>query len=146
MADEPNRTRRVDEALLRYLARTFGRRREVAKTSLFPQNRQESLVVDLDADYYPEPVEAVRLEIRVYANGEFHVSYFETVRGEHRRCRWDRREQDHDSRDHLHPLPTASTQRAADRNFPEDVTAVIRRDVLPWVERRLGELWDVESG
>lgn len=142
MTDERDPVRHVDEELLRHLGRILGRLREVSETSLFPADRQESLVVGLDTDYYPEPIETVRLEIRVYTNGEFHISYLENYLGERRHCRWDRHEQEHNSRDHFHPLPAASTENAEDREFPEDITTVIRQNVLPWVERRLGDLWE----
>lgn len=81
----------------------------------------------------------------MYTNGDFHMTYFETYLGERRHCRWDRHEQDHNSRDHVQPLPSASTTNAADTDFPKDVTQVLRHHVLPWVDARLGELWDTGS-
>lgn len=143
MSDKFERT--VDEELLRHLRGVFGGLRAVSQASCFPSNRQESLVVTLDTGYYPEAIEQVRLEVRAYANGEFHVSYHETHLGARRHCRWDRHEQDHNSRDHFHPLPTASTTAAADRAFPRDVTMVLRQHVLPWIERRRAELWEADD-
>lgn len=145
MADGPTPGRRVDEALLRHLREIFGRMEPVGTVSLFPANRQESLVVEFDTAYYPEAVKTVRLETRVYTNGEFHITYVETYLGERRYCRWDRHDQPHNSRDHSHPLPAASAKQAADREFPVDVVAVLRTVVLPWVDDRLGELWARES-
>jgi hypothetical protein len=137
--------RRVDEAVLRHLSEVFGRLDPVAGTSLFPANRQESLVIEFETDYYPDTIETVRLEIRVYTDGTFHITYLETYLGARRYCRWDRHEQDHNSRDHFHPLPDASTTCAVDRTYPVDVTAVLRETVLPWVNDRLGDLWDTDS-
>lgn len=145
MVDEAPHKRRVDDALLRHLQQLFGQLELVSKTVLFPANRQESLVVEFETDHYPESVETVRLEIRVYINGDFHVTYFENYLGERRHCRWDRHDQNHNSRGHFHPLPTASTQDARDRAFPADVTEVMRRAVLPWVDERFGDLRDEES-
>jgi len=88
-------SRSVDEETLRYLSRAFGRRPEVHRTSLFPSNKLESLVVTLDADYYPDRVDGVSIEIRAYTNGDFHVSYLESLSGDRRRCRWDRHDQPH---------------------------------------------------
>jgi hypothetical protein len=133
--------RTVDEATLRYLKQVLAGQREVEETSLFPQNKQESLVVHLDSDSYPDDISA-RLEIRLYTDGEFHVSYLEDNLGELRRCRWDRHEQDHSARDHFHPLPVASTTEAEDRAFPDEMTALLSGGVLPWVEDRLDALWD----
>ena len=132
----------VDAETLRYLSRILGRQREVQETSLFPANRQESLVVVLENEYYPEAVDEARLEIRVYTNGDFHVSYVESYLGEQRRCQWDRHDQDHNSRDHVHPFPDAGTSGAEDRDFPTDLTALLEQVVLPWVEARLGEIWE----
>ena len=136
--------RRVDEALLRHLQGIVADVEGVARTSIFPANRQESLVIEFGTVYYPDTLETVRLELRVYTNGDFHITYFETHLGERRYCRWDRHEQDHNSRDHFHPLPSASTTNAMDKDFPADITRVLRQHVLPWVDDRLGELWDAE--
>ena len=137
-----DRSRSVDEATLRYLARAFGRRPEVRHTSLFPTNKLESLVVTLDAEYYPADVDGVSLELRAYTNGDFHVSYHETRAGDRRRCRWDRHDQPHNARDHYHPLPDAGTAAAVDRDYATDLTRVIERTVLPWVDDRVGALWE----
>lgn len=133
--------RQVNEALLRHLQGIFANLEGVAQTSLFPANRQESLVIEFETAYYPDAIETVRLELRVYTNGDFHITYFETHLGERRYCRWDRHEQDHNSRDHFHPLPRASTTNAVNTDFSNDVTQVLRHHVLPWVDERLGELW-----
>jgi hypothetical protein len=132
----------VDAETLRYLSRILGRQPEVQETSLFPANRQESLVVVLENEYYPEAVDEARLEVRAYTNGDFHVSSVESYLGERQRCRWDRHDQDYNSRDHFHPFPDAGTSEAEDRDFPTDLTAVLERVVVPWVETRLGEIWE----
>jgi hypothetical protein len=132
----------VDAETLRYLSRILGRQPEVQATSLSPANRQESLVVVLEDEYYRDAVDEARLEVRAYTNGDFHVSYVESYLGEPRRCRWDRHDQDHNSRDHVHPFPDAGTSGAEDRDFPTDLTALLEQVVLPWVEARLGEIWE----
>lgn len=142
MDAESNVTRSPDKATLRYLVRVLAGQQAVSGTSLFPANKQETLVVSLHPDYYPEPIDDVRLELRIYTNGEFHVSYIENYLGEIRRCRWDRHDQDHNARDHVYMFPTASTTDAADRDFPSDVTTLLETVVLPWVEDRLGTLWE----
>ncbi|MYL17681.1 hypothetical protein [Halorubrum distributum] len=141
----PDRSRSVDEATLRYLARAFGRRDEVRQTSLFPTNKPESLVVTLDVEYYPEGVDGVSLEIRAYANGDFHVSYHETRASDRRGCRWDRHDQPHNARDHFHPLPDADTDAAVDGDYATDLTRVIEGTVLPWVDERVGALWESDT-
>ncbi|TKX72865.1 hypothetical protein [Halorubrum sp. GN11GM_10-3_MGM] len=139
----PDRT--VDEATLQYLAQAFGRRPEVRRTSLFPTNKPESLVVTLDTDYYPERIDDVSLELRAYTNGDFHVSYREIRAGDRRRCRWGRHDQPHNARDHYHPLPDAETAAAVNRSFVTDLTRVIEETVLPWVDERVGTLWESDT-
>lgn len=145
MDDGGGRSGSVDEELLRYLARVLSTQLEVSKTSLFPANKQERLVIHLNTDYYPDSYEHVRLELSVYTNGDFHISYIESFLGETRRCRWDRHEQDHNDRDHFHPLPSASTTAAEDRDFPADITTLLWTEILPRVEDRLGTIWETES-
>lgn len=142
MGDESDGVRSSDEETLRYLARVLAGQQEVSRTSLFPANKQESLLIYFNTEYYPAPIDKVWLELRVYTNGDFHVSYIEDYVGERRRCRWDRHDQDHNTRDHFHTFPTASTTGAQDRDFPTDVTALLETVVLPWVEDRLGTTWE----
>ncbi|TKX54275.1 hypothetical protein EXE42_08595 [Halorubrum sp. SP3] len=138
-------SRSVDEATLRYLGRAFGRRDEVSQTSLFPTNKPERLAVTLDAEYHPELVGVVSLELRAYTNGDFHVSYHERRAGDRRQCRWDRHDQPHNTRDHFHPLPDADTTAAVDRSYATDLTRVIEGAVLPWVDERVGALWESDG-
>ncbi|WP_227357556.1 hypothetical protein [Haladaptatus salinisoli] len=140
MANETDETQSVDEELLRYLARVLASLDEVQTTSLFPANKQETLLIHLNADYSPDTIGNVRLELRVYTNGNFHVLYIETYVGEIRRCRWDRHEQNHNTQDHFHPFPAAGTSDAENRDFPTDVTALLKTVVFPWVETRLGTI------
>ena len=135
-------SRSVDEETLRYLNRAFGRRPEVRQTSLFLTNKLESLVVTLDVEYYPDQVDGVSLEIRAYTNGNFHVSYHETRAGNQRQCRWDRHGQPHNARDHFHPFPDAGTAAAVGQNYATDLTRVIEKTVLSWVDERVGSLWE----
>jgi len=134
--------RTVNESLLAHLQSLLSRLPAVKTTSLFPAHNQESLLIDLETAAYPEEIEEIRLEIRAYTNGEFHISYIKLHLGERRQCRWDRHDQPHNSRDHFHPLPDASTAAAEDRTFPQDLTAVLRTVVLPWVEQRFGDHWE----
>lgn len=104
--------------------------------------KQETLVVALDTRYYPPRVRTVHLDLRAYTNGDFHVSYIEDYLGEVRRCRWDRHAQDHNTRDHFHPFPSASTVDAEDREFPDTIFELLQEVVLPWVQARLGDVWE----
>lgn len=131
----------MNEAYLRTLASRLASLALVDQTTLFPETKQESLVVSFRDDFVPSVIDAVQLEIRVYGDGDFHVTYAESYLGERRQCRWDRHDQPHSSRDHFHPLPDARTETAEDCSFPADFDAVLRDEVLPWVDDRIGELW-----
>lgn len=144
MDDAIDETRTVNAELLRYLGRLLANTSEVDQTTVFPANKQETLVVSLDTEYYPEVITDVRLEIRAYTNGAWHVSYIEQQSGDRRQCRWDRHDNSHNTRDHFHPLPAARTDDAHDREFPTEITTLLETVVLPWVESRLGTLWERE--
>lgn len=135
-------TRSVNEELLRTLAGTFARLGTVDSTRLFPSGKAETLVVELRPEFYPDAVDEPRLEIRAYTDGSFHISYVERYLGDRRRCRWDRHDQPHNSRDHYHPFPDAGTDDAADRSYPDDIDAVLRDVVLPWVDEHIGSVWE----
>lgn len=142
--DGIDRTRTVNEEYLRYLSRRLADQQAVEGTSLFPANKPETLVVSFHSEYYPSSIDEVRLELRAYTNGDFHVSYVETYIGERRTCRWGRHDQPHSTRDHFHPLPDAGTSTVADRDCPTDLDAVLADVVFPWIEHRLEELWTDE--
>ena len=95
----------------------------------------------LDADYYPNHVDGVSIKLRAYPNSDFNVSYLESRSGERRRCRWERHDQPHNAGDHFHPLPDAGTAAAVDRSYAPDLTRVVKENVLPWIDDRVGELW-----
>jgi hypothetical protein len=109
--------------------------------SVFPSNKPESVVAYIDPRYFPERVTTVTLELRVYEDGSFHITYREVWEEEAWMCRWDRHENPHNSRDHFHQPPAAHTTDAVDMDFPADVTAVLE-DALEYVDDRLGEVWE----
>ena len=138
---DPTGSRSVNEEYLRLLASTLSGLGSVAAVSTFPQQKQESVVAGLHDEQFPNEISDVSLEIRVYSNGEFHITYAEQYLGTRRQCRWDRHEQPHNSTDHFHPLPDAATADAQDRALPDAVDAVLRDVVFPWIDDRIGALW-----
>lgn len=142
MTDEEWGPRTLNEEYLRSLSSTMASVGSVEGTSLFPTGKPTSLVVELRDGHFPADVRDVSLELRVFTNGDFHVTYAEDYLGNRRHCRWDRHEQPHSTRDHFHPLPDASTDDARDRAYSASVDDVLRTVVLPWVDDRIGTLWD----
>jgi hypothetical protein len=130
----------INEELLRVVARRLSETNRFEEVEVFPANHPESVVPRLYEAYYPEHVREARLDVRAYLNGDFHVTYLEDWGGDRWHCRWDRHENPHNSRDHFHPPPNATTDKARDESFPTDFFDVIAL-VLEYVEERLGEVW-----
>lgn len=134
----------LDEALLRLVAGRLGELTLIERVSVFPAAKPDSVVAQFDLRYFPERMDSVALELRVYLNGAFHISYREEGNGESWMCRWDRHDNPHSARDHFHKPPEARTQDAIDRDYPTDFLAVIEL-VLDFVDQRLGEVWENEK-
>ncbi|WP_251133127.1 hypothetical protein [Halorubrum sp. 2020YC2] len=97
------------------------------------------LRVELSPEYYLNEA-AARFEIRWYRNDDFAVHYQEDRRGTAWKCRWDRHQNAHNSRDHFHPPPTAGRTDARDAEWPSDHRDVIRI-AFDRVEDRIETLW-----
>jgi hypothetical protein len=105
-----------------------------------PEYAPESLVCVYDTGYYPTTVEAAFLQITWYKNDDFTIHYQETwTAGEERTCRWDRHPNDHNTRDHYHPLPNASTP-GDDRSYSGNWKDVLA-SVLAAIDGRIEAFW-----
>lgn len=142
MTDDEWRPRTLNEEHLRSLSASVSSLSSVERTSLFPSGKPSSLVVELRDNHFPPDVDDVSLELRVFTNGDFNVTYAETYLGDRRQCRWDRHAQPHSALDHFHPFPDASTDDVEDRSYSGPIDDVLRDTVLPWVDDRIGTLWD----
>lgn len=93
----------------------------------------DRLVCVYDPRFYPSSVSAAHVEIVWFENDDFSIHYHEDhARGEFDH-RWDRHPSEHNTRDHVHPGPEASTP-GDDTSHPSDW-----RDVLSEV------LWEIET-
>jgi hypothetical protein len=110
----------------------------------FPASKPDSVVAQLDLQYYPERMDSVSLELRTYLDGVFYISYREEWNGESWMCRWDRHDNPHSTRDHFHQPPVARTEDAVDRSYSSDFLAVIEL-VLDFIDQRLGKVWENEQ-
>lgn len=98
------------------------------------------LELRLDAGQYPEPVDAVRLDVRWYEGGDYTLHYVES-RAENRwQCRWDRHPKPDGPRAHFHPPPTAAG--IEEREIEEDHHLGVCFGVLDWIEGRVERLHD----
>lgn len=133
----------VDAELLRRVCQRLRGVKFVTETTVCPTAHPDSAVVALDGTYYPAGVRDAVLFVRAYRGGSFNIIYREEWGGTAVwTCRWDRHDNPHNTRDHFHEPPDATTVR--DRSYPADFFAVIRI-VLEAIEQRLGEIWDEQN-
>lgn len=134
--------RTVDDRVLRDIADEWRRLGWVSGVSVRPRNKPNRVVIDLEADYYPDEVRRVLVEFEVLVTGDFFVTYRERweQRTDDYQCRWDRHENDHNSRDHFHQPPNCDD--VVDRDdfpkYPFEMT----RLVLEFVEERRGTAFE----
>ena len=106
-----------------------------------PDYAPDSLVCTYDAGLYPVSVDEAYLQITWFKNDDFYVHYQENwADSNEKTCRWDRHPNDHNTRDHYHPLPEAATPGRDDsysRNWKDVVSRVLRE-----VDARIGEFWE----
>ena len=102
--------------------------------------------VSFDPDQYPDRIQAARLEIQWYTNGDYNLHYIETHRSDEEwQCRWDRHPNPHTTRMHFHPPPAARSNDAipdspSDRH-PSAMFARTLANVREWIE----DLWKASS-
>ena len=94
----------------------------------------------LSSSYYPDSLDEATLSIRWYTNDDFSIHYREVHPGQPWECRWDRHPNPHNSRDHVHPPPTAPTP-GEDASWPTDVRDVVAL-VLDEIQARVASQWN----
>lgn len=131
----------LDEATLRVAAGRLRQLTLVDHVVVFPGEKPDSVVARFDCRHYPASVDAVRLELRAYDDGRFHVTYRERRDGRDWTCRWDRHDNPHNARDHFHEPPDARTSDAVDRAYPDRFLATLG-EILAFVDDRVGAVWE----
>lgn len=129
----------IDRSVLERMQSRFVGSRMTASATVV-DDRKPHLRVELSGEYYPGEISA-RFEIRWYRNDDFNVHYQEEQRDTSWECRWDRHPNAHNSRDHFHPPPSASRNRAEDAQWPPDHRDVGRL-VFDRIEERIETLWE----
>jgi len=105
-----------------------------------PSYAPDSLVCIYDPGFYPVSVEDSSLKITWYKNDDFNIHYQENwASGEQRKCRWDRHPNDHNTRDHYHPLPDAATP-GTDESYPRNWKDILS-SVLSEIDGRIEAFW-----
>jgi hypothetical protein len=124
---------------LRLLERHLASDSLVVETVFEPAPHEPRLLrAVLDAGQYPEPVTAVRVDIRWFTTDDFSIHYLESRDGDQWECRWDRHPNAHNTRLHFHDPPTGhdSTDLELASLHPLDVYSTVF-DVL---EQRVASL------
>lgn len=129
----------IDRPILKFLRPRPASTPQVNRATITDSSGHVELSVRFSTSYYPTAVESATLSIRWYTNDDFKIHYRESHGDETWECRWDRHPNPHNTRDHFHPPPVASTP-AEDATWPGDHRAVLGR-VLDEIEKRIENLW-----
>ncbi|PSP68618.1 hypothetical protein BRC85_01920 [Halobacteriales archaeon QS_1_69_70] len=130
----------IDRPLLEFLHTRRQTTRQVSQAAITDASGHLALQVVFASSYYPAPVDEATLTVRWYTNDDFTIHYREVYSAHPWQCRWARHLNPHNTRDHVHPPPTAATP-GDDHSWPADHRAVLRV-VLDEVEDRIAALWD----
>ena len=133
----------IDRPLLEFLQSRLHTTEQVTRAAITDESGHLELRVEFAQRYYPESVTEAILAVRWYTNDDFTVHYREAHVESDWKCRWDRHPNPHNTRDHFHPPPTASTS-GENASWPTDHRELLSL-VLDDVERRITDLWDESS-
>lgn len=112
-----------------------------SNVSVQPESAPMSVRAEFDLGYYPAAINQAYLEIRWFQTDDFSIHYLEQyASGETWECRWDRHPNDHNTREHFHPPPDASTP-GRDAAYPTDWRDMLTR-VLEQLDERMRSFWD----
>lgn len=137
MTDDPS----LNEELCRTLAQYLAEQSYVASVQTFPPDKADRVVAAFRNGYYPEEIGEARLELRFRLDGDATLHYVESWAGERWECRFDRHDNPHNTREHFHPPPDASTANCRNATYPADPFEMVGL-VVQFVQDRIGDLWD----
>ncbi|MDZ7687541.1 MAG: hypothetical protein U5J64_02255 [Halobacteriales archaeon] len=130
----------VDFALLRTIYSRLHNTERFQEAELKPDYAPNFVVLYYDLGYFPQGVEEAFLQVRWYTNDDFNIHYEERYSdGDVWKCRWDRHPSEHNSREHFHQPPDASTP-GRDASFSEDWRDVLS-SVLEETDRHVEGFW-----
>ena len=118
-ADPPSRGP-IDTELLDRIAAHLARSNRFDDTQTRPEYAPNAVVADYDLGYFPGGVSRVYLRIRWFETDDFSIHYSEQYQtGNEWECRWDCHPNDHNTREHFHQPPDASTP-GEDADYSDD--------------------------
>ena len=130
----------IDRPILEFLQTRLQATSQVDHATITDASGRLELRVTFATSYYPESVEHAQLTVRWYTNDDFSLHYREGYSDRAWECRWDRHPNPHNTRDHFHPPPTATTP-GDDTSWPDDYRDVVST-VLDEIADRIATLWD----
>jgi len=105
-----------------------------------PEYAPNSVVLGFDLGYFPAGTEQASLQVRWYENDDFSFHYVEYWEDSHRwECRWDRRPNTHNTREHFHPPPDAATP-GTNESYTDDWRDVVV-EVLQELDTHVKAFW-----
>ncbi|WP_123537770.1 hypothetical protein [Halosimplex salinum] len=130
----------LDVATLEVLGRRARSHDLVSDWSFRPDSiSPRRLELRLDADQYPDAVDAVRIDVSWYDGGEYTVHYLESRDDGSWQCRWDRHPKPEAPTAHFHPPPDASPV-VGESSIDDSHHLGVLFDVLDWVADRVSTL------
>ena len=123
-ADPPSRGP-IDAEILDRIATHLARSDRFDDIQTRPAYAPNAVVADYDLGYFPGGVTRAYLRIRWFETDEFGIHYSEQHQtGNEWECRWDCHPNDHNTREHFHSPPDASTP-GADADYSDDWRSVL---------------------
>ena len=129
----------IDRSILEFLQTRLRATGQVSNAAITDTSDHLELHVVCAPSYYPAAVDEAQLTVRWYTNDDFKLHYREQYADHAWECRWDRHPNPHNTRDHFHPPPAATTP-GEDASRPDDHRDVIAL-VLDEIEDRIVTLW-----
>lgn len=131
----------LNEERMRLLARQLGQQSFIQQVDTFPLKKPDRVIAHFFPSHYPEPISAVRLELRLRLSGAYNLYYQEQWDGSVWECRWDRHENSHNDREHFHPPPDIDETTPVDADLPLEANDLIEC-AFRFVDDRRANLWD----
>lgn len=129
----------IDFDRLNLIAERFATDERFTRIEVQPEFGPDRIVCVYDPGFYPQCVQGARLNVVWFENGDFSLHYHEEHDDGVFDYRWDRHPSDHNTRDHIHAGPDASTP-GDDASHPEDWRDVLSM-VLSEIEDRQRAFW-----
>lgn len=140
MPDDDQGVGGVDSDLLERVGARLDASSRFSTTSYRPEEAPNAVVAEYDIGYFPAAIQRASLRIRWFESDDFNIHYSEQYHdGSSWECRWDRHPNDHNSREHFHPPPSATTP-GTDVSYATDWRDVMA-DILEDIDRRIAAFW-----